>query len=172
MSEKTVMVTYSDIPLEFDTLSAVKVRHYKSDNEQIYCYARFYCLKGALAVGVKIFERADIAQSLITLRTVNDDQVGGVEIEFGYLKSPKAVMLDSSEQKDIAAPNVNYLSGDDNQGFYWGAEFIVSQELLAQAGIELQEGKLFLANLFISTKQGGVGSAFRGDYGNFLVVPY
>ncbi len=173
MLERPILLTLSEKPLEFDTLSAVKVRHFLGDIEQLYCYARFYCIDGGIAVGIKAFERADIAQGELSLDISSIDRHKRLVIGISYQRDAYAKVLSGCEKKEDTLLNVNFISGDDNQGFYWGAEFFIDKKLLDSVDISASSGKTFLGNLTL-TSQGseGKGTAFSDDYGDFLVVPY
>ncbi len=172
MQKKTVMLTQSSTPLEFDTLGAVKIRHFFGDINEIYCYARFYIINGGIAVGVRVFERADIATTSVRLKLCSDERACELTIELDN-KSGAQADVDGGEDKKITLSGVSYLSGDDNQGFYWGAEFIIDKKMLDSVGIIAKPGKTFLLNMTTAEPgKNGEGRAFIEEYGNFIIVPY
>lgn len=62
-------VTYSETPLSFDTLPAVKVYHYRNcaEEEMVYSYLKLFADPEGLHLSFSIFEQAPAAESRAAL---------------------------------------------------------------------------------------------------------
>ncbi len=169
-----VLITESRSKIEFDTLGAIKVKYFNGDIDPIYCYARIYCIDKGFAVGVKVFETVEKASHRVSLSFTTDFQTA-LNIEFGNNTDLLAFKSVSADLHKLDAPAVSYISGDDNQGYYWGAEFFINQDLCSAIGLTAAAGNTFAAGLYIhKPSMAGHGCAFaeKNGYGNFIVVPY
>ncbi len=170
-----VLITESTTKLEFDTLGAVKISNFVGDITPIYSYARFYAVAGELAVGIKVFERSDIADSTVTLRIKSPDSEDELCIELCLNVASYCYVVRDGVKSEIDASVANFYSGDDNQGFYWGVNFSVEKNTLKQINLKAVSGVNFLANILLTrSSEKGCGSACSDHKGfdDFIIVPY
>lgn len=138
-----IPVTQSNTPLFFDAIPAVKVRYYNEDGLPVYTYARLYALGKQLAVNLCAFERKPSAAS---------------RIDFCIGDSHKSLLLSLGEQQaelflqqsgqplfPLPTPPANHFTGEDEQGWHWGASFILPASALQQAGVTLTQHATFRA---------------------------
>ncbi len=171
----SILITESKTPLEPDTLGAIKISEFHGDITPLYSYFRIYCYDGGLNIGLKLFERVDIARNKITFMITTQDEEKVLFAELENNKQPICYLNSAKNGNDINSPHVTFISGDDNQGYYWGAEFRLSSEQLNPIGLKLKAGVGFLANIMITNSfEEGYGVAYKtkDEFCDFLIVPY
>lgn len=153
-------VSKSNIPLVMDTLPALKTCRYfgAMPGGNIYSFARFYVLGERLSVSLCVFERTPPPESrisfavgsgtaqylLVALSPKNTQPVTArlcPATGFGPFPPPAGCLC-------VAAPEAQYFAGEDEQGWYWGANLLLEQSLLRQAGCTLALGSQFYAAVF------------------------
>ncbi|MFV0412318.1 MAG: hypothetical protein ACK5L3_03485 [Oscillospiraceae bacterium] len=153
-------VSKSDIPLVMDTLPALKTCRYFGEmpGGNIYSFARFYVFKKQLSVSLCVFERTPPPESrisfaigggaaqylLVTLSPKNTQPAAArlcPEAGFGPFPPPAG-------STRAAPPEAQYFAGEDEQGWYWGANLLLEETLLRQAGCPLMLGSQFYAAVF------------------------
>ncbi len=173
-----VLITTSGTPLEADTVCATKITHFSGDIVPIYSYVRIYCIKGGLCVSFKVFERTP--SSHFAIKLAHGADLPSLFIDF-FADECTAVISNGTERKEDVKVIFEPISGDDNQGYFWGAEFTLSAGVLKAVDITAKPGELLLANFFVYTDHSnGIGSAFKNadpphlsqDYGDLLIVNY
>ncbi len=169
-----IMITESNSTMEFDTLGAIKVENFNGGISPIYCYARIYCIDGGLAVGIKVFEAVETAVHRVAVRLSSNNQ-DALTVEFSNEKNPIAFVSRPTGEYKVDPPEIDYICGDDNQGFYWGAEFFISREHCSFIDLTAKSANTFAANLYVyDPRTSGYGCAFKSNsgYGDFIIVPY
>ena len=183
-----IPVTFSEQPLHFDVMQAVKVRYYWGDERcpPLYAYGRMYVHAGTLCASLTVFQKQPEEQNCIALAVSN-----GKKILF-YTLSPFSGRLflcpsgsqlppDSSSTLLSASEPLRF-AGDDEQGWYWGAQIEISPEMLAKAGLSLILGSDFKAAVFYyRTDTVFGGSSFEAGnlpplsaalFSNYTIVSY
>ncbi len=147
-----IPVVASELPLAFDALPAFKVRHYHGlpAGGGVYTLARMYACSGQLMLSLCAFERAPAAQSRIGLALCGEevDCVSLLRLSL----SPTGVRLwlegPQDRHQDLAPPVPEYIAGEDEQGWYWGANLTLRAEALGLAGLNARPGHRFAAALY------------------------
>ncbi len=171
----SLFITESKTPLEPDTLGAIKISEFHGDIIPVYCYARIYSYNGGLCISLKVFERVDIAKCRITFKLTSVNEEGILYTEIENNNPPTCYTILNEERNNVASLGADFISGDDNQGFYWGVEFSLTKEQLCKIPLNVESGNIFLANIIMTNNtESGYGCAFKNEdkYGDFLVVPY
>ena len=179
----TTPISKSATPVVFDTLPALKVRHYhgRSALGNIYTFARLYVLEHSLAISLCSFEESPPPQSRVAFC------VGEAAGRFLRLAlSPEEATLTlcgTPKEEPLPAPAPSYFSGQDEQGWYWGAHLLLAPSLLEKAGVDFADDEHFCAALVkYRTDEDAFGSAFPvqnganpfdiAHFGSFAVVGY
>ncbi len=153
-------VTRSTTPLVYDTLPALKVRHFTPAAERrIYTLARFYFLKDTLALSLAAFEKDPHPTSRVEFAvTGRADRL----LLFSLTPGDAELALCMGGKKHaLIAPEPAYFSGVDEQGWYWGANTQLSAAHLAEVGLHVKKDEVFSAALFKQqAEQSGFGSSF------------
>lgn len=174
-------ISKSNTPLVFDALPALKVRHYQgvSARGNIYTLARLYVLGDALALSLCAFEKNPPPESRVGFGI--GKQAGPVLV---LALSPKTVQLRLTPgEESLPPPEAAYFAGQDEQGWYWGANLNLEPGVLAKAGVDLAREGGFWANLAkYRSDETAFGSAFMAPhvagpfspahFGKFQVVEY
>lgn len=174
-------VTKSGTPLVFDALPALKVRHYQGRSAcgNIYTLARMYVLEDALALSLCAFEKAPPPESRVGFG-IGRPEGPVLELALG----PNGVQLRLAPgQESLPPPEAAYFTGQDEQGWYWGANMSLGREVLAKAGVNLAQETAFWANLGkYRSDETAFGCAFLAPpgagpfspayFGQFQVVEY
>lgn len=161
-------ISKSRVPLEFDSLPALKAVYWDAAAQRrVYTQAKFYLLEDAVQVNLLVFEKQpeqDSAASFILCGTtaclVLTAQGPQAEIEVKPNGTSLNMLL--HRERDKALPiAVQALSGQDEQGQFWGVKAEIPFALLKQAGIGLQEGEELSGGLVKHTgAQLGRGASF------------
>lgn len=157
-------VTSSDIPLEFDTLPALKAVHWHGAGAcRVYTMARLYCQGGDLHLSLTAFEREPAPQSRILLALGAQEGLLAAEVSpatHSLRLLPNGATL---EQPGTPLPLADpaRLSGADEQGWYWSARLLLPRSELAAAGINTALDATFRAGL-LKYQEGkpGLGASF------------
>ena len=182
-------VTYSETPLSFDTLPAVKVYHYRNcaEEEMVYSYLKLFAGPEGLHLSFSIFEQAPAAESRAALTLCGAgksrayllcscDAFGQVQVS---LHAPGG-----AKKQTLILGKTPIFTGADEQGPYWSAEWLLTNETLSLClEQKLGTGTVFLGNFFkYWTDRSAFGSAFMLEAGQkspgisgaaeFVVVPY
>ncbi|MDL2293652.1 hypothetical protein LJC60_03375 [Ruminococcaceae bacterium OttesenSCG-928-D13] len=155
-------VTISDIPLELDTLPALKTRYFchdgslpARDTARIYTMARLYVQNGVLQLGLSAFERDPAPDSSISFA------LGGEGQQFALVtltpedatlevleKTPPPALFGGREAVLETPLEAGRFAGQDEQGWYWGAQMALPKTVLAGCGCPLSPGARFGGALF------------------------
>ncbi len=143
-----IPVTISTTPLVFDSLPALKTRYYYGDWPYggIYTLGRMYILGGDLHVSLSAFEKDPAPESCVCLGLCAE----GPAAVFAKT-SPAALMVSVREGDNILSThNVppRFFRSADEQGWSWGAEFVLDAQLLQRAGIVFANNPTFRAALY------------------------
>lgn len=145
-------------PLPADTLPAVQVSHYWGRRPHIYTLARLAVHNEALHLSLLAFERAPQPGSVVAFALAAAQQPGS----FLFLElSPGAVsvrLFPASAASQALPPQGGRLlalpaapgrfGGVDEQGWFWGANLLLPEDLLAHAHIPLGSGQVFWGALY------------------------
>lgn len=173
-----IPVPVSAVPLAFDALPALKVRHYYGGPHfpRIYTLARLYIHGGALALSLSAFEREPEEGSRVEFA------LGGGEAVLRLSLTPAGAQLTLDEEA-LPAPGISTIAGADEQGWYWGGNLTLPADLVARTGCRLAPGAGFAAALFKAHDgRDTLGSAFPlanprqrwdpGGFGPFEATPF
>lgn len=144
-------LTASNTPLVFDTISALKVQRYYGlpPGRNVYTYGRFYMMQGQLALSLACFERdpAPACRAAFALCGQQGSMVFTVmapaRSHSVLLPEPTAGLTLKEAENHPAQPSgppPEYFAGEDEQGWYWGANLILPSSLLQSAGIGTRPG--------------------------------
>lgn len=140
-----IPISKSATPLVFDALPALKVRHYVGTptGGNIYTLARFYLLGEALALSLCVFEKTPPPESRVGFA------IAGTKGRVLVLAlGPKQVRLQLAPDEEAPPPpKAAYFTGQDEQGWYWGANLTLPAEALAKAGAAPAQPTVFAANV-------------------------
>lgn len=163
-------VTQCDVPLVAETLPALKVRYYSEMAEDVYTFARMYVLQDSLSVSLYKFERTPPSASRLAFAvaaaegpkvlfaSVGPQQSGFCNVA---LCDGAGALPPCKEAVALEAPTPTWFGGVDEQGWYWGAEVVLSAEVLAQAGCILRPGAMYCAAVFCYAEgEEGIGASF------------
>lgn len=175
-------VSKSTTPLVFEALPALKVRHYcgKAAFGNIYTFARLYVLGAGLALSLCSFEEHPDRESRVAFCVAG--QAGVLRL---VLNSESAELFyeDGEGKEQLPSPERTCFSGQDEQGFYWGANLVLPEEVLLKTGLRLSETQEFCAALIkYRGDERAFGSAFpvineedpfdSAHFGSFRIVSY
>lgn len=163
-------VTKSSTPLVQDTLPALKAIYYNGNDENghIYTFCRLYFLNNALAVNLCCFQRTPPAGSRAAfalaknahclLLTLPPQQAGAPTLFAGDAQAFNGPVPPFGQP--LAAPGAQYFSGQDEQGWYWGANFELGAGILEQIGLQATVNNTFYAAVFqYNTQKTGLVSS-------------
>ncbi|MFV0353469.1 MAG: hypothetical protein ACK5JF_14380 [Oscillospiraceae bacterium] len=182
-----IPVTASSTPLVFETLPAIKVTNYSFAKilTNLYTYARFYVHNGSLVVGVYGFKESPDEQDRISLVVGQKNRYLLLSIsprQASLVLADDAATLQTQTGVQLPAPSLSPFAGTDEQGWFWGAEAILSADVLQQAGLVLTPGAQFGAAVFYHrSNQEEFGTSFAYNpllplihqpYPAFTVVSY
>lgn len=132
---------YSESPLFFDTLPALKTR-WGSGGDVLYCLARFYQDASAFHLSLSAFERDPAPESRLALALAAQDGRGLL----AQLSPREARLIPFGPQAPLnlfaeagTATPAKHFAGDDEQGWYWGAQLAIGRDVLEAAGIGFDE---------------------------------
>jgi hypothetical protein len=166
MAEMRFPVATGNAPLEFDTLPVLKTCHFHYDGlEQrsiamVYAYARLYVLRGVLRLSLCAFERIPPPPAS---RMAFALYAGGRALAAAVLAPPRAVdglalwVMDKTARPPLtgafgraadAAVPAERFSGEDEQGWYWGARAELPRAVAGQLGLRLAGGDIFSGALY------------------------
>lgn len=136
-------VSRSPVPLEFDTLPALKVRHWYPARQapRLYTLARCYLLGDTLQLSLAAFERTPPPTSRLSFAAGAGDTLllarlgpHSAQLFLCGAGAQNALWADApGDTLPLEAPV--YFAGADEQGWYWGARLALPQAALAGAGI-------------------------------------
>lgn len=155
-----IPVPCSDAPIAFDALPALKARHFYGDGPPIYTLARLYALGDALALSLAAFEREPAEESTITFALCGE---GAPPLRVLARPGSVGLSLDIIPEEPHPSLDGEPIGGSDEQGWYWGMNFLLPADLLAYAGCKLAPGANFRGGLYKHRwgQEGmAVGSAF------------
>ncbi len=176
-----IPVSKSLTPLVFDTLPALKVRHYsgKAALGNTYTLARLYALGSCLALSLCVFEEAPAEESHVAFCVAGKT---GAFLKFCLTKSTAELTLCGAPQTEVLqTPKPERFTGQDEQGWYWGGSLLLPEAALQALGLGLAVGEEFGANLIRYRSDETVfGTAFPAEedafspacFGLFQVVDY
>lgn len=159
-------------PLAFDVLPAVKCKWYTGGTgPKVYTTMQVYLEKDTLCARLLAFERQPESGSRLTLALTGGGQhmlllrLAPAEC-LTYLcgRSPVPDLWQRCPGAPLAAPEWQAVAGEDEQGWYWGAQVRLAPQVLAQAGLA-PGAQGFSAALF---KHEAAGAA----YGASVVPPH
>lgn len=185
------LVTRSSRPVVFDALPALKVNWYHTPAAmpKVYSYARFYLHRNALALSLYAFERDPLPESRVAFA------LGGNSGRFLLLAlGPHTVQLSVHGPEEhsflwqpplvsLPPPAPQRFTGEDEQGWHWGALLQMDRPLLQQVGFSPDADGEFRAAVFkYSTNSQDYGASFASnrpdalpvwdDFGRFVPVDY
>lgn len=155
-------LSISNTPLVFDALPAIKVNQYrgKSQSHNIYTYARMYILQDALAFSLYCFERTPPPQSRASL-VLGRDADALLDYSLSPTEANLLLRLPNGTSSIYPPPEPSYFSGEDEQGWFWGAKAILPPDLLAMVGCHLHPGDEFRAAVLKTrTDEDAFGASF------------
>jgi len=158
----------SETPLVPDTLPALKTCWYTGGQPHIYTAARFYLLQQSLQVALTIFERTPPAESRAGFAFGGIS--GHLAVVFLAPDTARLALLDGqnppaswplAEQDAPPFEDAAFYTGQDEQGWYWGARLGIGPEWLEKAGIVPAPGATFgVALAKYSTDSSTLGLSF------------
>ena len=188
-----MLISYSETPLVLDAAGALKVTHFhgRSARDEIYSYFRAVVRGGDLVFSLTSFEQHPPRESRMgaafcfapaggTYLFVSTNSLPQAE---AYLCAPAAQGRDRRTES-VALPAPVLFGGSDEQGFYWGCEFVLEKQLLADRfGAALVPGSVFTGNIYkYAAGEDAFGAALptppalglpcQAGFGEFVVVPY
>lgn len=142
----------SHVPLQFDSLPAVKCTHWQGGAHRVYTLARLYLLKGNLQINLTAYEKdapnsshiafamafgqclvvVDACKSMAQIYTFNSEN--------GCFPS----LLSLGKGKTLACQN---LADENEQGWFWGQNTSVPKSFFSQVGINFEKESCFKAGL-------------------------
>ena len=160
------IVYKSDSIIPWDTQSAFKMTSYKTETEQnmVFCYLKGYVHGGDLVLCSYCFTENPVGDNNIqiyaNLSPENKDKV--LQLNFGFEGISKLTL----EGKDVeGGQGITFhpFKADDEQGFYWCGEIVISKEAINTLyGAKLEEGSIFTLNMVQSFDNGDFSTLF-GD---------
>lgn len=154
------LVTHSETPLFFDALPALKVRYYKEaeGTPNIYSYARFFLLKGQLALSLYSFEKQPASTSCIAFAIQGPPhllvEARPEECCFYKIENETKTSLPLEVQP-------SFFAGQDEQGWYWGTNMVLPASFLSLCGKTFApENSFAAAVLKYNTQQDGFGCSY------------
>ena len=165
-------IVQSNVPLVFDTLPDLKVRYFRAHGPQdnIYTYAQMYAMPQGLALGLRAFEQTPGADSQIVFAL---GQPQGSVLRFCLAPGEAALdLLAGGDVRPLSLPEVVRFAGEDEHGWYWGAQLVLPAEDLLSACCTLQAGSAFgIAVLKARAGIGILGASFRLPAGGEPLQP-
>lgn len=161
-------VAVSDSSMVLDALPALKATCWCHTNagSKIYSFARFYLAKDGLTVALYSFERQPSDHSAMAL-ALNFDGSRSALLQltpreagaYFYSSTSPPSLTDMATATQKALPPASYFHGEDEQGWYWGAQLLVPYSFLEAIGY--RDGHSFRAGfLKYSLGQPGYGASF------------
>jgi hypothetical protein len=166
MAEIRFPVATSDTPLEFDTLPVLKTCHFHYDGMEqrgiamVYTCARLYVLQGMLRLSVCAFERspAPPASRIALALHAGGEALAAMVLAPGRATDGLALwMMEKAARPPLTEPfgraanaavPAERFSGEDEQGWYWGARAELPRAVAGQLGLRLAEGNIFSGALY------------------------
>ncbi len=157
-------VSKSDTPQAFDALPALKVKHFArcEQQENLYTQAQMYALNNTLMLNLSAFEKNPMPSSALGFCVSGREDCALVLQLFS--NSAQLLFYTQSSQETLQTPILQRHSGEDEQGWYWGASLCFSAKHLQRVGITCALGSEFYANLFKE-------DVLRQNYGSAFPVP-
>lgn len=160
-------VSISRVPLVFDALPALKVRHYESGMQpgNVYAFARLYVWQRSLALSLSVFEKDPAGDSRVSFGVCGKEKAAVLVAQL----SPASLTLTlhgPAGEEALPPPEVARFSGADEQGWYWGGNCTLPPEALAGAGLDFAADTAFFAGVVKhSTGSEAFGASFRPQPG-------
>lgn len=153
-----VPVTKSEHPLVQDTVPAIKARYYNGANGDghIYTFARIYFWERRLALNTCCFQRTPPANSRVAFAlagqnnciyiTLPPKEAGAPSVSIGAAQSFHSPLQPFGTPLPSPAPL--YFAGNDEQGWYWGANVVLEEDLVGKTGLDVAPGNVFGGAVF------------------------
>ncbi len=165
-------ISKSDAIQSFDTLPALKVRHFVGESRQgpLYTMAQMYVYQDNLALRLSAFEQTPEKTSSIGF-CISARQDCALFINL-YPQSVQLSLCTKSQEEPLSPPLQHKQAGEDEQGWYWGAELFICAEYLQQVGFVPTVESEFFANLFkLDDAESAYGCAFKVPHNQPLWAP-
>lgn len=179
----------SDNIIPWDTQSAFKMTSYNCHKEEnmVFCYLKAYVHKNDLTLCSYCFKanpegNKDIAL-LINLNPENTDK--NLILTFGYDGISEVKYGQAGKEKVLVSDILAYspFKADDEQGFYWCGQIVLSEELINKYfSTTIEEGNIINLNMVQNFSDGDYsvlcGDASEDEYDalenmeNFVVMSY
>ena len=140
-------------PRVFDTLPVLKARYYAQVGtaSNIYSFARFYFLSGGLQLSMCAFEREPAATSHVAFSLYGEGEhmllLTLNPCHSGVFLLPAHPMPQLWNHGGTIMPHTapQRFAGVDEQGWYWGGQFMLPHSLLQKAGLDPSNGAQYRA---------------------------
>lgn len=163
-------VVKSDSPLIFDTLPDLKARYFRfgTKTPSIYTYAQFYFLKNSLWLSLRGFQQTPPPQSGLCFALC----AGAGLLQIRLFPGKAQLCLPGHSALPLCPPNIARFAGQDEHGWYWGAQLCVQPPQLALIGFAPQIGAQFGAAVFKTQLGFGViGASYPLPHSGKIINP-
>ncbi len=151
------LISILDKEPELGTMSVLKTRHYLTDGSfRPLCYARLAFVKDrGVMCDLMAFER----DPFVSGAALTDDSCVAVSFDFEPDSSDVLTLVLNSRgecesyvggKRSAYKPAVTTYAGEDEQGWYWGVRFFISEEFIASLGVSpiFENGRVFNGNIY------------------------
>ncbi len=154
----------------FDTLPALNARFAAEDanEKQIYTTARLYFEGEKLHVCLIAFEREPTPQSGVVFVLAGGDErmlyctVNPDKASATLISAQPDMGAHLPQGEEIALATAGYFAGQDEQGWYWGAQIELSPDVLCKINVKAQKGESFRAALLKKERERLQAASHKG----------